>query len=223
VIATRQVLFYEVSSLLWGSIFAVVAIALLVLGRTTGNATLERVAVVPTLLAVWALIESAREWLGLSLSSIWLLFGLASAIPLLGFACTSPHCRAFFVRAAVLCNAITGTSALMIDPRPWAALQSIVVGLGLLSYGFVARRRGALWGGIGMAAFGFVIEVVHAIEVFQPSGWLALASLGLGVVALTAWLERRTAKVSHVGAQAVSQWHQPGSDEMRFQTKLLEK
>jgi hypothetical protein len=29
--------------------------------------------------------------------------------------------------------------------------------------------------GIGLAPFGFIIEVVHAIEVFRPSGWLALA------------------------------------------------
>ena len=40
-------------------------------------------------------------------------------------------------------------------------------------------------------ALGFVVEVSHAIEVFEVSGWLALGAFGLGLVALTAWLERR--------------------------------
>lgn len=221
VITARQLLFYEASSLLWGSIFAVGAIALLVLGKAIGNTRLERLAVLPTLLSVGAFIDWAREWLELSLSSSWLLFGLASAAPLLVFAWASRHCRAFFVRATVICNAITATSTLLIDPRPWAALQSMVVGLGLLSHGFVARRRGALWCGIGMASFGFIIEVVHAIEVFQPSAWLALASLGLGVIGLTAWLERRAAKVSQGSSQAVSQWHQAGSDEAHFPQEFV--
>ena len=38
---------------------------------------------------------------------------------------------------------------------------------------------------------GFVLEVVHATDAFEPSGWLALASLGVALVGVTAWLERR--------------------------------
>jgi hypothetical protein len=221
VIITRQLFFYEASSVLWGSIFAVGAIALLVLGKAMANTKLERLAVLPTLLSVGAFIDCARGWLELSLSSCWLLFGLASAVPLLVFAWARPHCRTFFVRATVICNAITATSILMIDPRPWAALQCIALGLGLLSHGFVARRRGALWCGIGMASVGFIIEVVHAIEVFQPSAWLALASLGLGLIGLTAWLERRAAKLSQGSSQALSQWHLAGSDEADFPQEFL--
>ncbi|MBW2686252.1 MAG: hypothetical protein JRE19_10090 [Deltaproteobacteria bacterium] len=93
------------------------------------------------------------------------------------------------------------------DPRPWAALQAIAVGLGLLSYGLVTNRRPVLYGGIALAAFGFIIEVVHAIEVFHPSGWLALAGFGFALVGLTAWLEQRArgAKVSRGVAQGLPQ------------------
>jgi membrane-bound ClpP family serine protease len=71
----------------------------------------------------------------------------------------------------------------------------------------VTNRRGALYSGVALAAFGFIIEVVHAIEVFQPSGWLALAGFGVALVGLTAWLERRAraVKVSHPAAPGLPQ------------------
>jgi hypothetical protein len=83
----------------------------------------------------------------------------------------------------------------------------MAIGLGLLSYGLVTGRRHALYSGIALAAFGFIIEVVHAIEVFQPSGWLALAAFGFALVGLTSWLERRAraAKVSHAVVESLPQ------------------
>ena len=56
-------------------------------------------------------------------------------------------------------------------------------------------RRGSLYSGIALAAVGFIVEVVHAIEVFEASGWLALAGFGVALLALTAWLERRARTV----------------------------
>jgi hypothetical protein len=58
-----------------------------------------------------------------------------------------------------------------------------------------------------LAAFGFIIEVVHAIEVFQPSGWLALGGFGFALVGLTAWLARRAraVKVSHEVVEGLPQ------------------
>ena len=199
VIAARQVFFYDVSNVFWGTILLAAAIALFVLGRQRKEATVERASVIPALLAMGAFVEPLGEWARLTMSSYWLLYGLVSAIALLAFAWHSVVCKTFFVRAAVILNATTSTITLLVDPRPWAALQAIAVGLGLLSYGLVTSRKGALYSGIALAAFGFIIEVVHAIEVFQPSGWLALAGFGFALVGLTAWLERRAraVKVSH--------------------------
>ena len=195
VLAARQVLFYDVSTMFWGIILGAGALALFILGKKSGDAIVERLAGVPALLSVGAFIERPIDWLGLSLSSAWLSYGLVSAIVLLAFAWSSPRSRAFFVRTAVILNATTAMTTLLTDPRPWAALQAIAVGLGLLSHGFVTGRRASLYSGIGLAAFGFIIEVVHAIDVFQPSGWLALAAFGFALVALTAWLERRARAV----------------------------
>ena len=199
VIAARQALFYDVSSMFWGTLFAAGALALFALGKQGKDVTVERLSVVPTLLAIGAFMEVFSNRVDLPLSSYWLLYGLVSAIALLAFAWQSSVCRMFFVRAAVILNATTATTTLLVDPRPWAALQAMVIGLGLLSYGLVTSRRGPLYAGIVLAAFGFVIEVVHAVEVFEPSGWLALAGFGFALVGLTAWLERRSraAKVSH--------------------------
>ena len=105
------------------------------------------------------------------------------------------------------------TISLLIDQRPWAALEAIALGLGLLSYGYVSERRAALYSGIALAGLGFIVEVAHAVRVFELSGWLALGAFGLVLVALTAWLERRarvvrsaepTVKVSSPPSTALS-------------------
>ncbi len=207
VIAARQLLFYDVSSLFWGAIFAVSAVALFVLGRQHKDVSAERIATIPALVALAFVFEPVGEWAGFDLSSYWLTYGLAAAVPLLAFAWQSARSRVFFVRVAVVLNATTAMLTLLVDPRPWAALQAIAVGLGMLSYGWVSGRKGSLYSGIGLAAFGFVLEVVHAIDVFEPSGWLALAASGFGLVALTAWAEHRSraAKLSRPAREGLPQ------------------
>ncbi len=190
-IAARQVLFYDVSNVFWGTILMASACALFAIGRQSKGLVAEPLSIVPMLVGVAAFVDPIGEWAGFHLSSYWLLFGAASAVPLLVFAWRSSRSSAVFIRSVVALNATTTTLSLLTNPGPWAALQAIAFGLGLLSYGWVTRRRPALYAGIALAAFGFIIEVVHAIEVFQPSGWLALAGFGFALVALTAWLERR--------------------------------
>lgn len=203
IVAARQLLFYEASSAFWGTLLGAEAIALFSLGKKSGDATLEQVAVVPTLLSVGAFIDASLHWWNAEpFSSVWLMYGLVSSIPLLAFAWTTPRSRGFFIRTAVILNAATATTTLLIDPRPWAALQAIAVGLGVLSYGFVTGRRATLYSGIALAGFGFIIEVAHAVEVFQPSGWLALAGFGAALLGLTAWLERRARSVREGGSAA---------------------
>lgn len=203
VIIARQVLFYVVSNVFWGTILAAGAIALFIHGRESRDATVERFAVVPTLLSLGAFIEPLGNWAHFSsLSSYWLLYALVTTAPLLAFAWNSARCSPFFIRTAVILNAATATTTLVIDPRPWAAFQAIAVGLGVLSYGFITGRRLAFHSGIGLAGLGFIIEVVHAVEVFEPSGWLALAGFGCALVGLTAWLERRARSVRLAGAGA---------------------
>lgn len=203
VIASRQLLFYDVTSAFWGAIFGAAALALIALGKKSGEAAIERLAIVPTLLAVAAFVDATGPWWPtLSTSSVWLAYGLISSIPLLAFAWTSSRSRAFFVRGAVILNGTTAVTTLLIDPRPWAALQAIAVGIGIASYGFVNGRRPSLYAGIALAGFGFVLEVVHAIEVFQASGWLALAGFGSALVGLTAWLERRARSVRQAARAA---------------------
>ncbi|MBT8470648.1 MAG: hypothetical protein KJN97_18010, partial [Deltaproteobacteria bacterium] len=201
--AARQLLFYEVSTAFWGAILGTGALALFMLGKKSGDATLERFAIVPTLLSVAAFMDAALPWWStVSNSTVWLAYGLLSCIPLLAFAWTSARSRVLFLRSAVGLNATIAVSVLLTDPRPWAALQAIALGLGIASYGFVKGRRPSLYSGIGLAGFGFILEVVHAIEVFQPSGWLALAGFGSALVGLTAWLERRARSVRQVAQGA---------------------
>ena len=198
VITARQVLFYNVTAAFWGTLLAAAALALFVLGRKSRDLTVERFAIIPTMLSTGAFMVESKIYF--SDSTAWLLYGLLTAVPLLAFATGSDRCKGFFVKSAVILNAATATTTLLIAPRPWAALQAIAVGLGLLSYGHVGRRRAALYSGIALAGFGFIVEVAHAIDVFEPSGWPALAGFGFLLVALTAWLERRARGVRELGA-----------------------
>lgn len=198
VITARQVLFYDVTAAFWGTLLAAGALALLMLGRKSRDVTVERFALIPTLLSIGAFMVESKIYF--SDSTAWLLYGLLTAVPLFAFAATSERCRRFFVMSAVIVNATTATTTLLVAPRPWAALQAIAVGLGLLSYGHVSQRRGALYSGIGLAGFGFIVEVAHAIDVFELSGWPALAGFGLTLVAITAWLERRARGVREQSA-----------------------
>ena len=92
---------------------------------------------------------------------------------------------------AVQVNVAVSLLTLIIHGGAWAALQSIALGLGLLSYGFMTKRRVETYSGIAIAATGFVFEIALAIREFGWGGWAALAAFGLALVALTAWLERR--------------------------------
>jgi hypothetical protein len=212
VIAARQALFYEVSSGFWAPLLGAGAIALFGAGRASGDTTVERLALVPTLLASGAILDELCRFAPLSESTAWLTLGLMANVPLLAFAWSSQRSGSFFLMSAVVLNAIASSTALLIDPRPWAALQALAIGLGLMSYGYIRQRRATLYAGVALGGLGFVVEVGHAIEVFELSGWLALGAFGLGLVALTAWLERRarvvrasprTAKVSSPASAAL--------------------
>ena len=80
---------------------------------------------------------------------------------------------------------------ILLGTGAWAALQSIALGLGLLSYGFMSKRKVEIYCGIAIASTGFIFEIVLAIREFGWGGWAALAAFGMTLVALTAWLERR--------------------------------
>lgn len=191
VIAARQVFFYEVSSAFWAAILATFAVALFLLGRRSGDTSMERVAFVPMMLATFAITMDSPMLRHASVSTNWLLYGWVTAAACLGFSWTSKRSKGFFVGAALALNAFTATTTLLYMPRPWAALQAIALGLCVASFGFIRSRKSALYSGVALASLGFIMEVAHAIEAFAPSGWLALAGFGGVLVALTAWLERR--------------------------------
>lgn len=210
VIAARQVLFYEVSSAFWATILGAFALGLFLTGRRSGDSSVERVAFVPTLFATFALMVDSPLLREVSLSSQWLLYGWVTAAACFGFAWASRRSKGFFIGAALALNAFTAATTLLYAPRPWAALQAIAIGLGLMSYGFVRGRKGVLYGGVALAGSGFILEVAHAIDTFEPSGWLALGGFGSALVALTAWLERRSRLVGSLVRDVKLSMEQPG-------------
>ena len=212
IIAARQVLFYDVSLAFWAAILGASAAGLFVLGAKTGDATLERFALVPTLLSTGALMGDLTAHLRIPFPVDALSYGWLAGAALLMMAWQSKRSKRYFVLSTLAVNAVVPTVVLMIDASALAALQLIAVGLAFASFGFIATRRPALYAGIGFAGVGFLAEVAYAIETFEPSGWLALAVFGIALIALTAWLERRaravrlaspTAKVSQQSPAAL--------------------
>lgn len=195
IIASRQLLFYDVSSAFWAVVCAAGAIGLFTLGQKSGDVTVERVASVPILIGAAAMMVDVAPAFDLSLSAAWLGYGFVTGVALLTAALVSARSKRFFVLCAMIVNAIVPATLLLVDFSPWAALQLIAVGLAFCSYGFVSGGRGAFYSGIGLAGAGFILEVRHAINAFEASGWLALGASGVLLVGLTAWLERRARAV----------------------------
>ncbi|MGB8221280.1 MAG: hypothetical protein WCF10_01775 [Polyangiales bacterium] len=194
-LTARQLAFYDTTQIFFGTIAAIGAIGMFSLGRQTEDAALERFAISPALLSAALFASPIQDALGLDDAGATLLVGLLLAIVMFVFAWRSERSRRFFFRSAVQLNVAISLVTLFMHGGAWAALQSIALGLGLLSHGFMTRRRIETHGGIAVAATGFIFEIALAIREFGWGGWAALAMFGLALVALTAWLERRAQTV----------------------------
>ena len=164
-------------------------------GRKSGDSSIERVAIVPLALGVGALWGDFVDRFDVAFADAWLSYGWAAGMLLVGLALTSQSSKRFFALCAMALNAFTAVTLLVVEDSPWAALQLLALGLGFVSYGFISGRRFATYAGASLALVGFAREVAFAIDHFEPSGWLALGGLGVTLVGLTAWLERRARAV----------------------------
>lgn len=217
----RQVVFYDVSAAFWSVVFGACAAGLFTIGHRTRDNTLTRFAAMPALLAssafFLAVVDTFFErWnLHLSMGAMCLVFGVIAAAPLGVFARISAPSRRFFASTAAGLNALLVGLVVLFEPTPLAALEAIALGLALGSYGYLRKRPLALYCGVALVVPGFVVEIDQAVRVFSSGGWLALATFGLGLVGLTAWLDHRArrlaapcepmaAKVSSGGSRPVS-------------------
>ncbi|MBW1906046.1 MAG: hypothetical protein JRJ24_12200 [Deltaproteobacteria bacterium] len=194
-LAVRQLAFYEITQVLFATIAAIGALAMFLLGRRLDDLAVERFALSPLLVSAALFASPMQASLRLSNSNTAMLIGVLIAAVMLAFGLQSARSRRFFVYGAVQVNVVVSLITLLIHGGAWAALQSIALGLGLLSYGFMSKRRVETYSGIAIAATGFIFEIVLAIEEFGWGGWAALAAFGLALVALTAVLERRARAV----------------------------
>jgi hypothetical protein len=194
-LTARQLAFYEATQVFFGAIAAIGAIGMFALGRQVEDTALERFAISPALVSAALFASPMQDALHLSNANATLFLGLLLAIAMFGFAWRSKRSRRFFVHAALQLNGAISVVTLVLHGGAWAALQSIALGLGLLSHGFLSRRRVATYGGVAIASTGFIFEISLAIREFGWGGWAALATFGLALVALTAWLERRAQAV----------------------------
>jgi hypothetical protein len=191
----RQLAFYEITQVFFGTIAAIGAFAMFLLGRRLEDLAVERFAISPMVVSAALFASPVQTALQLTNANTAMLIGLLIAVVMLAFGWQSERSRRFFVYGAVQLNVAVSLITLLIHGGPWAALQSIALGLGLLSYGFMGKRRVETHSGAAIAATGFIFEIVLAIKEFGWGGWAALAAFGLALVALTAWLERRARAV----------------------------
>jgi hypothetical protein len=191
----RQLAFYEITQVFFGTIAAVGAFAMYLLGRRLDDVAVERFALSPLVVSAALFASPLQTALELTNANATMLVGILIAVVMLAFGWGSERSRRFFVYGAIQLNVAVGLFTLVIHGGAWAALQSLALGLGLLSYGFMTKRRVETYCGITIAATGFIFEIVLAIKEFGWGGWGALAAFGLALVALTAWFERRARAV----------------------------
>jgi len=193
-LGARQLAFYDVTQVLFGTIAAIGGIAMFILGRGLKDAAVERFAISPILVSAALFASPMQGALHLSNANTAMLIGLIVGFAMFAFAWWSERSRRFFVYGAVQINVAFSLITLFIHGGAWPALQSIALGLGLMSYGFVTARRLETYCGGAIAATGFLFEISIAVREFGWGGWAALAVFGLALVALTAWLERRASE-----------------------------
>lgn len=196
----RQLAFYEVTQVFFGMIAALGAWCVFALGRQLGDPTLERFAVSPLIVSAALFAPSIQSLFRLDDANVVMLVGTLLAVAMLGFGWWSHRSRSFFVYGAVLLNVALSLVTSILHGGAWPALESMVLGLGILSYGFITQRKVETYAGAAIAASGFLFEIALAIDEFGWGGWIALAAFGLALVALTAWLERR-ARIAHAGTR----------------------
>jgi hypothetical protein len=191
----RQLAFYEITQVFFGTIAALGAFAMYLLGRKLDDVAVERFAISPLIVSAASFASPMQSALQLSNANATMLVGILIAAVMFAFGWQSERSRRFFVYGGIQLNVAMSLLTLFIHGGAWAALQSIALGLGLLSYGFLTKRRVETYCGVTIAATGFIFEIVLAIKEFGWDGWAALAAFGLALVALTAVLERRARAV----------------------------
>jgi len=187
----RQLAFYEITQVFFGTIAAVGAFGMYLLGRRLDDVAVERFAISPLIVSAALFASPMQSALQLTGANATMLVGILIAVVMLAFGCGSERSRRLFVYGAIQLNVAVGLFTLFIHGGAWAAFQSLALGLGLLSYGFLTKRRVETYCGVAIAATGFIFEIVLAIKEFGWDGWAALAAFGLALVAVTAVLERR--------------------------------
>lgn len=190
-VMVRQLAFYEITQVFFATIAAIGALAMFLLGQRLDDVAVERFAISPMVVSAALFASPMQTALQLSNANTAMLVGVLIAAVMLGFGWHTERSRRFFVYGAVQVNVAVSLMTLFIHGGAWAALQSIALGLGLLSYGFMSKRKVETYCGIAIASTGFIFEIVLAIREFGWGGWAALAAFGMALVALTAWLERR--------------------------------
>ncbi|MGB8332178.1 MAG: hypothetical protein WCE62_18790, partial [Polyangiales bacterium] len=136
----RQLAFYDTTQIFFGTIAGIGAIGMFSLGRQLEDAALERFAISPAVVSAVLFASPMQTALRLSDASTSLLVGLSLAIAMLLFGWRSERSRRFFVRSALQLNIAISVVTLILHGGPWAALQSIALGLGWLSHGFMTKR-----------------------------------------------------------------------------------
>jgi hypothetical protein len=195
-LVVRQLAFYEITQVFFGTIAALGALAMFLLGQKLDDLAVERFAISPMVVSAALFASPMQTALHLTNANTAMLVGVLVTVAMLACGWRSERSRAFFVYGAIQLNVVISLLTLFIHGGAWAALQSIALGLGLLSYGFMTKRRVDTYCGVAIAATGFLFEIALAIREFGLGGWAALAAFGLALVALTAWLERRSRAVT---------------------------
>ena len=220
VILARQILFYDVTSGFWSVVMALCVGAMLGLGRKSGDFTIERAALIPTVLGMATLVDALAP--GITGARLCLGYGWATGAILLLMGWTSEHSKHFFTISAMGINAAMAALTLMFATSPWAALQLLMLGLVFASYGLIRGHRFAVFSGGALGVTGFACQVIYAIQRFEPSAWLGLAMLGISLVGVAAWIERRartlrpesaTVRVSRPAEEPLSGWQTNSGDE----------
>ncbi len=214
-VAGRAIGFYEPSGLFFGCVQLGFGGLLLLGGRRLkkdeAGAILAEIAGAFIASTAWVPMAIALDGALLELDGhpLWLL---PVALGLLAASRAARSTR----RALQSVGAVVGVStvgvALLVEPSMLSAVIALLVGLAAGADGLLRGERWLVgWAGCGVLG-GLVVGVTQAIDVASLWNWGSLSALGMGLVFVAAWVERRrpelvqqVARMSPEGRKAVAE------------------
>ena len=86
----------------------------------------------------------------------------------------------------------------------------LVTGIGIAAYGYMVEQKALLLAGSAGVLFGLVFNLRYAVELYSLNQWASLGVLGIAIILGASALERHHPRLREVAGRMRAQWKRWG-------------